>query len=510
MVDLSHSPLSGGKRVLGTLVLAFGNFMIVLDTTIANVSIPTIAGDLGISTTEGTWVITSYAVAEAITVPLTSWLAMRFGQVRLFVASVAAFVLFSVLCGLAWSLESLVVFRIAQGLTGGPVTPLSAILLLSIFPKDKSHIALALWGMTTVIAPIGGPLIGGWICDNYTWPWIFYINVPFGLFIGLGAWGLLRNRETEIRRTPIDGVGVGLLVVFVTAFQLMLDKGRELDWFASSFILGCAIVSVLALAALIIWELTDDDPVLDLSVFASRNWVVSTLTLCLMFGLFFGNIVLTPIWLQSQMGYTAYWSGLAIAPLGVFAVVTAPIVGLLLPKIDPRLIVTYGMSVLALSFFMRAQFTTQVDYLTIALPMLILGAGVPACIVTLTALGVSDLPPEKVAGGSSMQNFLRVMSMAVGGSLAQTYWEHATKENRAELVSIIDPAAQARLTEQAMQMGLPEPSAVAFFSRTVDGQAVMLATNDFYAGACLLMLAFAGVIWFARRPKGSLQQSSGH
>ena len=375
MADLSHSPLSGGKQVLGVLVLAFGNFMIVLDTTIANVSIPTIAGDLGISTTEGTWVITSYAVAEAITVPLTSWLAMRFGQVRLFVVSVALFVLFSVLCGLSWSLESLVVFRVAQGLAGGPVIPLSAILLLSIFPKDKSHIALALWGVTTVIAPIGGPLIGGWICDNYTWPWIFYINVPFGLFIGLGTWLLLRNRETETRRTAIDAVGVGLLVVFVTAFQLMIDKGRELDWFASSFILGCAIVSVLALIALIIWELTDDDPVLDLSVFASRNWLVSTLTLCLMFGLFFGNIVLTPIWLQSQMGYTAYWSGLATAPLGVFAVVTAPIVGRLLPKIDPRLIVTYGMSVLALSFFMRAQFTTQVDYVTIALSMLILGAG---------------------------------------------------------------------------------------------------------------------------------------
>jgi len=501
-----HPPFSGAKLVLGTLVLALGNFMIVLDTTIANVSIPTIAGDLGISTSEGTWVITSYAVAEAITVPLTGWLATRFGQVRLFTGAVAAFVVFSVLCGLAWSLESLVIFRVLQGLAGGPVIPLSAILLLSIFPKDKSNVALALWGMTTVVAPIGGPLLGGWISDNYTWPWIFYINVPFGLFVGIGAWSLMKGRETATRKLPIDAMGLGLLVIFVIAFQLMIDLGREHDWFASSFIVGCAIVSVLSLAAFVIWELTDENPVIDLSVFASRNWLVSTVTLSLMFGLFFGNVVLTPLWLQQQMGYTAYWAGLAIAPMGVLAVVTAPIVGRVLPKIDPRLIVTYGMGVLALSFYMRAHFTTQADYASIALPMLVLGAGVPACVITLTALGVSDLPPDKQAGGSGLQTFLRVMSMAVGASLAQTYWEHASKANRAELVAIVDPEAQARMAEA----GVPDASATVLFSRLVDGQAVMLATNDFYAMATILILMFAAVIWLVKPPKGPLQQGTGH
>lgn len=504
-MNAAHPPLTGGALVLGTLALALGNFMIVLDTTIANVSVPTIAGDIGISMTEGTWVITSYAVAEAITVPLTGWLAQRFGQVRLFVASVAAFVLFSIACGLARSLESLVLFRVLQGLAGGPLIPLSATLLLSIYPRDKANIAMALWGMTTVVAPIAGPILGGWLCDSYSWPWIFYINLPVGVLIGLIAWLLLRSRETQILRTPIDGVGLLLLIVFVSALQLMLDKGKELDWFSSAFITGCAIVSVLSLILLVIWELTDDNPVVDLSVFRSRNWLVSTVVLSLMFGLFFGNVVITPIWLQQQMGYTAFWSGLAIAPMGVLSFATSPLVGRLLPKLDPRLIVTYGMGILALSFYMRALFTTDVDYWTIALPMLVLGAGVPACIITLTSLGVSDLPPDKIAGGSGLQNFLRVLSMAIGGSLAQTYWDHATKLNRAELVAIADYDTIVRaLPNVAADVRLGQ------FSRLVDGQAVMLATNDFYALASLLMLAFAVLVWLVKPSAGPLKAGTGH
>jgi len=292
----------------------------------------------------------------------------------------------------------------------------------------------------------------------------------------------MRARETARVKIPIDGIGLMLLVVFVGALQLLLDKGKELDWFASPFIIGCTIVAVLALIVLVIWELTEEYPVIDLSLFSSRNWLVSTVVLSLMFGLFFGNMVVTPIWLQQQMGYTAFWAGLALAPMGVLAVVTSPLVGKLLPKMDPRIIVSYGMCVLALSFYLRAQFTTDVDYWTVALPMLVMGAGIPACIVTLTSLGVSDLPPEKVTAGSVLQNFIRVMSMSIGGSLSQTYWEHAGKLNRAELVAMSDYSSVSA-------------DALGQFSRLLDGQAVMLGTNDFYALACLLMLAFAALIW---------------
>ncbi|MGE4558016.1 MAG: DHA2 family efflux MFS transporter permease subunit [Desulfovibrionaceae bacterium] len=502
----AYPPLSGMKLALGAVFISMANFIVVLDTTITNVSIPTISGDLGVSTSEGTWVITAYAVAEAITIPLTGWLLQRFGQVRVFLVSLASFIIFSICCGLSGSLGLLLLFRILQGLGGGPLIPLSIVLLLSIFPKDKSAVALAIWGMTTVVAPIAGPVLGGWICDVWTWPWIFYINIAFGLAVGGVSWWLVHDRETPTRKARIDVVGLILLTVFVTTFQFMIDKGRELDWFASNFIVCCGIISFISLAVLIVWELTDKNPVIDLSVFASRNWLLSTVTLCLMFGLFFGNVVLTPLWLQQQMGYTALWAGLATAPMGFLAVATSPLIGRLLPRIDPRMIVTYGMCVLAASFFMRSQFTSQVDFGAIALAMFILGAGSPACLITLTSLGVSDLSPEKVAGGTGLQNFLRVMSMAVGGSLAQTYWENAAKVNRAELVGIINTS----VNQLDAPAGLPADAVLPLFSHSVTGQAVMLATNSFYAYAAILMLVFAAVIWFVKPPRGRLQAGSGH
>ncbi len=397
------------------------------------------------------------------------------------------------------------VFRVLQGLAGGPLIPLSATLLLSIFPERKSNVALALWGMVTVVAPIFGPILGGLISDNWSWPWIFYINVAFGAAVAIGAWHFLRDRETPTERTRIDIAGLVLLTVFVTALQVMIDKGRDLDWFASGFITACAIVAALSLALLIIWELTDPDPVIDLSVFKSRNWLLATLTLSLMFAIFFGNIVLTPLWLHVQMGYTATWAGYATAPMGILAVVSAPIVGRLLPRIDPRWIVTFGLGVLAVSFFMRAHMTSSVDYMTVAVAMFVLGAGIPACVVTLTSLGVSDLPPEKVAAGAGLQNFLRIMSMAVGASVTQTYWEHMVKHSRAELVAAIDPTTVHQLASRAGTMGLDPERSRLLFSGLVDGQAVMLATNDFYAAATLLMLGLIGLAWIIRRPKGPLK-----
>ena len=503
IADKDYPPLAGASLVLAAIALSLGNFMVVLDTTIANVAMPTISGDVGISTTEGTWIITAYAVAEAITVPITGWLALQFGEVRVFVACTIAFVMFSVLCGLSGSLSLLVLFRILQGFTGGPLIPLSATLLISVFPKAKGNVALSIWGLMTVVAPIFGPIIGGYISDNFHWGWIFYINIFFGAVVGVTAWMLLRNRETPIQRSRIDVVGLGLLVVFVTAFQVTIDKGRELDWFSSNLIVGAAITAAVALGLLIVWELTDDQPILDLSLFKSRNWLVSTITLALMFGLFFGNIVLTPLWLQQMMGYTATWAGFATAPIGILAVLTAPIVGRLLAKVDPRLIVTYGMVMLAVSFFMRAHFTAQTDYFHIALAMFVLGAGVPACLVTLTSLGIADLSSERVAGGSGLQNFIRIMAMAVGASLSSTYWEHMTKASRANLVADIDPMAGA-----TPPPGLPQEAGSAAFSKLVDAQAVMLGTNHFYALATILMLVFAGAIWLAKRPKGPLKQVS--
>ena len=302
------APLSGATLALGTVALSLATFMNVLDTSIANVSIPAIAGDLGVSPDQGTWVITSFGVANAISLPLTGWLTQRYGQVRLFVASVLLFVLASFLCALAPTLGLLIAFRVLQGAVAGPMIPLSQSLLLSSYPKAKAGSALAIWGMTTLVAPVVGPLLGGWITDNIAWPWIFYINLPVGALAAGATWMIYRTRETPTRKLPIDSVGLGLLVLWVGALQIMLDKGKDLDWFGSTPICILAIAAVVGFTLFIIWELTEQHPVVDLRLFARRNFWTSSLAMSLAYGTFFGNVVLLPLWLQQYMGFTPTWA----------------------------------------------------------------------------------------------------------------------------------------------------------------------------------------------------------
>src|SRR6185295_10859457 len=250
-------PLTGGALVLGTIALSLATFMNVLDTSIANVSIPAISGDLGVSPDQGTWVITSFGVANAISLPLTGWLTRTFGQVKLFIWSVTLFTIASFLCALAPSLELLILFRVLQGAVAGPMMPLSQALLLSSYPKAKAGAALGMWSITTLVAPVVGPVLGGWITDNISWPWIFYINVPVGIFSGLATWFIYKSRETPTSSLPIDKVGVFLLVLWVGALQVMLDKGKDLDWFNSSQIVTLAVVAVVGFTIFLVWELTE-------------------------------------------------------------------------------------------------------------------------------------------------------------------------------------------------------------------------------------------------------------
>src|SRR5215510_6449194 len=305
-------PLTGATLALGTVALSLATFMNVLDTSIANVSLPAIAGDLGVSPDQGTWVITSFGVANAISLPLTGWLTRTFGQVRLFTWSVILFTLASFLCALAPSLNMLILFRVLQGAVAGPMMPLSQSLLLSSYPKARAGAALGMWSVTTLVAPVVGPLLGGWITDNISWPWIFYINVPVGIFSGLATWFIYHKRETPTTRLPIDKVGLFLLVLWVGAMQVMLDKGNDLDWFGSKLIIVLAIVAALGLALFCVWELTEAHPVVDLRLFAKRNFWTGTLALSLAYGAYFASIVLLPLWLQQYMGYTATLAGVAL------------------------------------------------------------------------------------------------------------------------------------------------------------------------------------------------------
>ena len=426
-------PLHGSALLLGTLSLSLATFMNVLDSSIANVSIPAISGDLGVSPSQGTWVITSFGVANAISVPLTGWLTQRFGAVRLFVMSVLLFVLTSWLCGFAPSLEMLVFFRVLQGLVAGPMIPLSQTLLLSSYPPAKAGMALALWGMTTLVAPVAGPLLGGWITDHIAWPWIFYINVPVGLLAAGLTWGIYRHRDTPTRKLPIDSVGLVLLVLWVGALQLMLDKGKELDWFASGEIITLSLVALISFAVFVVWELTDDHPVVDLRLFKGRNFTFGALALSVAYAVFFGNVVLLPLWLQQWMGYTATAAGMALAPVGLLAILLTPLIGKKVNVWDPRRIATVAFLGFALVLWMRSRFTTQTDLWHILVPTLMQGAAMAMFFIPLTTITLAGIAPSRIPSAAGLSNFTRITAGAMGTSIATTLWENRAAMHHAHL-----------------------------------------------------------------------------
>ena len=389
--------------------LALGTFMEVLDTSIANVAVPTISGSLGVATSEGTWVISSYSVASAIAVPLTGWLARRVGEVKLFTISVVLFSIASALCGLAHNFESLIGFRLLQGLVSGPMVPLSQTILMRSYPPEKRGLALGLWAMTVIVAPIFGPVMGGYITDNFSWPWIFYINVPIGIFSAAIAFFLLRGHETKTTKQRIDAVGLALLVIGVSSLQMMLDLGKDRDWFGSSFIVTLAIVAAIALAFMFAWEMTEKEPVIDLSLFRDRNFAMGVLITSLGFLAFFGSVVVLPLWLQTVMGYTPGLAGLATAPVGILALVISPILGRNMHRLDLRVVASFAFLVFAFVSHWNSTFTLDTPFNQIVIPRLIQGIGVACFFVPMTTITLSSVPDDRLAGAAGLSNFLRTL-----------------------------------------------------------------------------------------------------
>lgn len=500
------TPLQGGQLWLAALLLAAANFVAVLDTTIANVSVPNIAGSLGVSSSQGTYVITSYAVAEAITVPLTGWLAARVGTVRLFAGAMVLFGVFSLLCGMATSLEMLILFRVLQGLAGGPLMPMSQTLLLQIFPKEKAGAAIGLWSMTTLVAPIMGPILGGWLCDEASWPWIFYINVPIAIACGYFGWGLLKRYQSPIVKMRFDTIGLALLVLWVGAFQIMIDEGKNLDWFGSPIIVGLAVVSAIGFAAFMIWELTERNPVVNLRVFRHRGYWVSVATISLAFGSFFGATVLTPQWLQAYMGYTATEAGHATAMSGILAVLVAPLAAQLSQKMDPRPLVFAGVMWLGAVTLYRSFATTDMDFWQVALPLLFQGVGMPFFFVPLTGLAMASVESEEMASAAGLMSFMRTLSGAFATSIVTTAWDDKASHYHAELTALVDSSPQAlqQLGGGSLDAGRQQ------LSQLIQSQSIMLSTNELFWLSGLSFVLAACMIWLAPRPTRVADTSQAH
>ncbi|MDQ7988845.1 MAG: DHA2 family efflux MFS transporter permease subunit [Candidatus Dactylopiibacterium sp.] len=500
-----QAPLAGPMLWVAALMLAAANFIAVLNMTIANVAVPNIAGALGAATSQGTWVITSYAVGEAITVPLTGWLAARFGAVRVFVGSMILFGAFSIVCGLSTSLGVLVVARVFQGLCGGPLMPLSQTLLLRIFPKSKAAAAIGLWSMTTLVAPVVGPILGGWLCDEYSWSWVFLINAPIAIGFGLYAWSLLKRYQAIGQRSPIDLVGLGLLIVWVAALQLVLDEGKNLDWFASTQIVVLAVVAAIGFAVFLVWELHEPHPIVDLRVFRHRGFTVAVLTISLAFAAFFGVSVLTPLWLQSFMGYTATDAGFATAWTGVTAFFLAPLVAS--SKRDPRQLVFAGVVWMGLVTLWRTFANTDMGFWDVAVPLMVMGLAMPFFFIPSTTLALASVTEREMDSAAGLMNFLRTLSGAFATSLVTTVWSNRITYNHAELVGLAD--RDHGVTAQLVAQGTPPDTANQIVDYLLTSQSVMLSTNQVMTSIGVLFLFAALIIWFAPRPTRSVEPGAG-
>jgi MFS transporter, DHA2 family, multidrug resistance protein len=502
------SPMKGAALWLAGGVVALSNFVVVLDTTITNVSVPNIAGGLAVSPDQGTWVITSYAVAEAIMVPLSGWLAQRFGAVKLFVFATMGFGVCSALCGLAPSLNALVLFRVMQGICGGPIMPLSQSLLRRIFPAHQQGQALGLWSMTTVVAPIAGPLLGGELVDNVGWPWIFYVNVPVAILVSIAVRRLLTQHETQTERKPIDFMGLALLITWVGSMQIMLDKGKDLDWFGSKLIVTLAVIVVLGFVAFLIWELTEEHPIVDLRVFRHRGFAAGAMVMSLAYGSFFSGVVLVPLWLQTNLGYTATWAGRATAFQGIFAIIMSPIVARWTAKGDGRLLVTIGMLTFAAVTLWRSTFDTDINFAKIIGPQLGQGFATPFFFIPLMSVALGSVLPRETTSAAGLLTFMRSTAAAFATSFTTTQWANLATARRVDLAgSLNQPSSWLDLINHA---GSSAGQALGQLDALVQTQAVMLATDRVFFVTAFVFVLAALAVWIAPRGKNSAGAAAAH
>jgi len=496
-----------------TVMLA--TFMEVLDTSVANVALPHIAGNLSAGVDESTWVLTSYLVSNAIILPLSGWFSSLFGRKRFYLGCVILFTLSSIMCGLAPNLGTLVFFRILQGLGGGGLQPVSQAILVESFPKKKHGLAMAIYGMGVVVAPIIGPTLGGWITDNYSWRWIFLINIPVGFLAVSLVTALLVDPPYLVRKNwrkeRIDYMGLGLLAIGLGCLQVVLDKGQREDWFGSHFILGFSIIAVSALVLGFFWEFFHDAPVIELRLFKDRNFLVATFTMFMLGFMLYGSIVLLPIFLQTLMGYTALLSGLVLSPGGLVVLIMMPLVGWLLIKFEARWLIIVGIAVSSLSLFQMARFNLQISFSDAMYARLVQGFGLAFLFVPINTAAFYFIPKEKSGNAAGLINLARNIGGSFGIAFVTTLLSRRTQFHQNVLVSHVTPfhdayqqmmhEARQMLVQQGIHAVEAANSASALIYQLVQRQAHMMAFIDDFWILGVMFILLIPFMFLLRRTK---------
>jgi DHA2 family multidrug resistance protein len=373
---------------------------------------------------------------------------------------------------------------------------------MAIFPPEKRGTALAIWSVTALVGPVAGPILGGYISDNYHWGWIFLINVPIGLIAATLTWRALRDHDTPTFKIPLNLIGIALLVFWVGALQTVLDLGKNEDWFHSTFIVATAILSAIGFAAWIIWELTDKRPAVDLHLFAGRNFALGTVAFCLGYAVFFGNTLLLPLWLQQHLGYTATWAGLVAAPSGLVAVIFTPIAARLSVRMDARWLASFSFLAYALSYYMRAGYTAQADYVSLMLPMAVQGMGMSSFFVAMVTISLDGIPPDKVPSATGLSNFARITAGSFAASLTTTLWDRREALHQSRLAELQTPFAESyRATAGALgDLGLDGTRAAAMIAHEMAGQAYLLSSVDIFAASAWLSVVMVPLVWLTHKP----------
>ncbi|MGH7388119.1 MAG: DHA2 family efflux MFS transporter permease subunit [Candidatus Rokuibacteriota bacterium] len=498
-------------RAIVAVTTMAATFLVILDVTIANVALDHMRGSLSAGVDEITWVLTSFLVANAISLPITGWLTDLLGRKRLFIVATVAFTLTSAAAGAAPSLAFIVIARFLQGLAGGPLVPLSQATMMETFPARQRGMAMAAWGIGIMFAPIIGPTLGGWITDNWSWRWVFYINVPVGAVAVLMAWLFVPDSATErpaVRR--VDVPGLVLLVAGVSALQFVLDRGQREDWFASPLIVWLGLVAVVALSLLIVRELRTAEPVVDLRVLRHPTFATATAAMFVMSIAFYGIMVLSPLFTQILLGYTALLAGLVLAPGGVATLVTMPIAGALMNRVDPRWIVVAGCGLNAYAMYLMATLTLEASFWQVMMPRFIQGLGIGFTFVPLSTVALGAVPMRELGHASGLFNFIRTIGGGLGIAAVATLLERGSQAHQARLVShesLYEPGVWDRyqtLTATFAARGADpvtaEQQAWAHLYEIVQREALFLSfIDDFWRLAWIFVAVIPFVLFLGRR-----------